>query len=293
MRGSIKGSAHTLIDRRYRRIQCKRIFQSVSWVVLDFFRTGRYAARVVELAKKLKFSTIIIAAIAGLVGFGVFLFIGALIASFAAEPLHVSPMEGGRGVFAMLIGMLVGVIGFVGAVWLVLRRRGVRGVRVAVGGIAAFILIIVSAASAVGIWYSMQPHVLNRNGPEPLLRVEVRAPENVAPDIFAEITAELTTDRNGADVVLEKAAETDRLTRHGYVPLYYRTSHRLLAVKFPAGGARLYNLRLPANPMPKKYHAWSEWQKPDFVDEPGSTGPKRAGTGPDIEVRYHVETADD
>jgi hypothetical protein len=261
--------------------------------VLDFFRSGRYRASVVEPAKKLKFSTILVAAIAGLVGFGVFLFIGALIASFAAAPLHISTMEGARGYFAILIGMLAGVVGFVGAVWLVLRRRGVRGVRVAVGGIAALALIIVSAASAVGIWYSMQPHVLNRNGPEPLLRVEVRAPENVAPDIFAEVTAELTTDRNGADVVLEKAAETDRLTRHGYVPLYYRTSHRFLAVKFPAGGARLYNLRLPANPMPKKYHSWSEWQKPDFVDEPGSTGPKRAGTGPDIEVRYHVETADD
>lgn len=247
----------------------------------------------VEAAKKLKFSAILIAAAAGLVGFGVVSFIGALIASFAAGPLHISTMEGARGYFAALAGMLAGVLGFVGAVWLVLRRRGMRGVRVALGGIAAFALIIVSAASAVGIWYSMQPHVLNRNGPEPLLRVDLRAPETVAPDIFANITAELTTDRNEADVVLEKATETDRLTRHGYVPLYYRTSHRLLAVKFPEGGARLYNLRLPANPMPKKYHAWSAWQKPDFVDEPGSTGPKRAGAGPDIEVRYHVETAED
>src|SRR5438477_11991254 len=120
-----------------------------------------------ELAKQLIFSTIIIAPIAGLVRFGVFPFFGALITSLTAQPLHVSPMEGGRGVFAMLIGMLVGVIGFVGAVWLVLRRCGVRGVRVAVGGVAAFILIIVSAASAVGIWYSRQRQVLNRNGAEP------------------------------------------------------------------------------------------------------------------------------
>jgi len=257
--------------------------------VLDFFPPGRYRVRVVEPAKKLKLSTILIAAIAGLVGFGVVFFIGALIASFAAVPLHISTMEGARGYFAALVGMIAGVLGFVGAAWLVLRRRGVRGVRVALGGIAAFALIIVSAASAVGIWYSMQPHVLNRNGPEPLLRLEIRAPQNIA--IFADATAELTTDRNAADVVLEKPDETE--TRRGYVPLYYRTSHRLLALKFPNGGARLYNLRLPANPMPKKYHAWSGWQKPDFVDEPGSTGPKRAGDGPDIEVRYHVETADD
>src|SRR5437868_14809920 len=97
MRGSIKGNAHTLIDRRYRRIQCKCIFQSVSWVVFDFFRTGRYAARVVEPAKELKFSTIIIAAIAGLVGFGVFLLLGGLIAGFAAGPLQISTLEGARG----------------------------------------------------------------------------------------------------------------------------------------------------------------------------------------------------
>ena len=243
----------------------------------------------VEPSKKLKFSTILVAAIAGLVGVAVFFFIGALISSFAAGPLHISTMEGARGYFAALVGIIAGVFGFIGAAWLVLRRRGVRGVRVAVGGIAALALIIVSAAAAVGIWYSMQPHVLNRNGPEPLLRLEIRAPQNVA--IFADATAELTTDRNTADVVLEKADET--ATRRGYVPLYYRTSHRLLALKFPNGGARLYNLRLPANPMPKKYHAWSAWQKPDFVVEPGSTGPKRAGDGPDIEVRYHVETSDD
>jgi hypothetical protein len=257
--------------------------------LLDFGPLRRYRTRVVEPAKKLRFSTILIAAAAGLLGFGVCLFIGALIASFVAAPLHISTMEGARGYFAMLIGILAGVVGFVGAVWLVLRRRGVRGVRVALGGIAAFALIIVSAASAVGIWYSMQPHVLNRNGPEPLLRLEMRAPQNIA--IFADATAELTTDRDKADVILEKPDET--ATRRGYVQLYYRTSHRLLALKFPNGGARLYNLHLPANPMPKKYHAWSEWQKPDFVDEPGSTGPKRAGGGPDIEVRYHVETADD
>ena len=288
MRGSVNLTARVVIDRR-RRIHSEVSLRRVILLVLDFFSPGRYRAGVIEPARKLKVSTIFIAAIAGLVGLGVFFFIGALIASFAAGPLHISTMEGARGYFAALVGMIAGVFGFIGAAWLVLRRRGVRGVKVVLGGIAAFALIIVSAASAVGIWYSMQPHVLNRNGPEPLLRLEIRAPENIA--IFADATAELTTDRNTADVILEKPDET--ATRRGYVALYYRTSHRLLALRFPNGGARLYNLRLPANPMPKKYHVWSAWQKPDFVDEPWSTGPKRAGDGPDIEVRYHVETSDD
>jgi len=249
-----------------------------------------YHSGVVEPANKLRFSAILVAAVAGLVGFGVFAFLGAALASLlAAGPLHISSREGGAGYFAISVGMLSGVLGFVGTVWLVLRRCGVGGVKVVLGGIAAFAVIIVSAASAVGIWYSMQPHVLNLNGPEPILRIELHAPANIA--IFADATAELTTDRNSADAVLEKPDEA--ATRRGYVPLYYRTSHRLLAVKFPNGGARLYNIRLPANPMPKKYHEWSTWYKPDFVDEPGSTGPKRADGSPDIEVRYHVETADD
>src|SRR5882757_2934626 len=62
----------------------------VSFVMLDFFRPGRYRAGVIEAANKLRFSTILIAAAAGLLGFGVVFFIGALIASFAAGALHIS-----------------------------------------------------------------------------------------------------------------------------------------------------------------------------------------------------------
>ena len=245
-----------------------------------------------EESGRLTFATTLIAAVAGLVGFALFVFVGGMIASLLAGPMHIPVMEGARGYFAITIGMFAGVVGFVGAVWFILRRRGIRGSRAALGGVMAFAIIILSATSAVGIWYTMQPHALNLNGPEPILRLEVRSPENLSPELFGSLTGEMTTDRNGADVVLDKASETERLIRRGYVPLYYRTSHRLLALKFAEGGARLFNLRLPANPMPKKYHAWSEWQKPDFVDEPGSTGPKKAGDGSDIEIRYRVETAE-
>ena len=166
------------VDRRYSRIQRKHLSKCLL-LVLDFFRPGRYRAGVIEAANKLRFSTILIAAAAGLLGFGVVFLIGALIASFAAGALHISTMEGARGYFAALAGMLAGVVGFVAAVWLVLRRRGVRGAKVALGGVAAFGLIIVSAASAVGIWYSMQLHVLNRNGPQPLLRLGMHATDNL------------------------------------------------------------------------------------------------------------------
>ena len=111
----------------------------------------------IEPARELKLSTIFIAAIAGLVGLGVFFFIGALIASFAAGPLHISTMEGARGYFAALVGMIAGVIGFIGAAWLVLRRRGVRGVRVALGGIAAFALRPASREDPQNTVWSLPP----------------------------------------------------------------------------------------------------------------------------------------
>src|SRR5262245_42684085 len=122
------------------------------------------AFHMVEPANKLRFLAILVAAVAGLVGFAVFAFLGAALASLlAAGPLHISSREGEAGYFAIAIGLLSGVLGFVITVWLVLRRGGVRGVKVLVGAIAAFAVVIVSAASVVGVWYSMQPHVLNLN----------------------------------------------------------------------------------------------------------------------------------
>jgi hypothetical protein len=258
-----------------------------------FGRAAANLARMAEEVKRLTFATILLAAIGGLAGFALLLFIGGVLASIAAGPLHISPMEGASGYFAVAIGLTAGVLGFIGAVWFVLRRRGIRGGGIVLGGVMEFAIIIFSAASAVGIWYAMQPHALNLNGPEPLLRVELRAPENFSPDAFGDISGELSTDRNGADLVLDKPDVATPLIRHGYVPLYFRTSHRLLELKLADGSMRLFNVRLPANPMPKKYHVWTEWQKPDFIDQPGSSAPNKASGALDIEVRYRVEVAGD
>ena len=236
--------------------------------------------------------TILVGAIALLIGFFVFAFIGASVAGvLAAGPLHISAMEGGRGYFAIGIGLLTGIVGSLATLFLALWWRGLRGVKILIGGIASAVSIFVVAAAAVGGWYSLQPHVANPNGPEPILWVEVRAPPNISAESVGALTAELNTDRNSADVVLRAADSGDQLVRSGYVPLYYRTSRRLMVLKLPESSARLYNLHIASNPMSKKYRDWSTWQKPDFVDEPGSSGPKRAGDGADFEIRYRVETA--
>jgi hypothetical protein len=139
-----------------------------------------------EQKNTLTFSTIVIAAFAGLAGFALLFFIGGAVASLLAGPLHISLMEGAQGYFAIAVGMIAGLVGFIGALWFVLRRRGIRGGKIAIGGAMALGIIILSTASAVGIWYAMQPRALNVNGPEPILRLEVRAPEGQAADVLRQ-----------------------------------------------------------------------------------------------------------
>ena len=240
---------------------------------------------------KLTVPTVLIVAIAAVAGFALFGFAGATLAGIAAAPVfHISTMEGAQGYFAVAIGLLLGVAGAVALIWLAARWRGLRGLNIVLSGVAALATVFALAAAAVGAWYAVQPHILNQNGPEPILRLEVRAPAGMS---VVDLTGELNTDRNGADVVLDPAADAGGQTRTGYVPLYYRTSQRLIVLKAPDGRARLYNLRLPANPTrAAKYTEWSAWQKPDFIDEPGSSGPRRVDSfARDIEIRYHIEPA--
>jgi hypothetical protein len=51
-------------------------------------------------------------------------------------------------------------------------------------------------ASGFGIWYAAQPHVLNINGPTPLLEFEVKPRDGESVQSLANVEAELDTDRN-------------------------------------------------------------------------------------------------
>lgn len=240
--------------------------------------------------KRIGIGVTILAGIIGLAGCIAFALIGGFVTMAVGSSLHLSTAEGAQGYLAVAVSGLAGVIGFFVSSLLFLRARGLGAAQLVIGTTSAAGLVLIVAAAAVGIWYSMQPHVLNPNGPEPLLRLELRVPPAVATASLNDCTAELSTDRNSADVIFDPP-EAGASTRRGYVPLYYRTSRRLLVLKLPDRSARLYNLRLPARPLSAKYSNWSEWQRPDFVDQPGSSGPVRASAAADIELRYRVETA--
>src|SRR5205814_1087808 len=91
------------------------------------------------------------------------------------------------------------------------------------------------AASGFGIWYAAQPHVLNINGPTPLLEFEVKPSTGQSIESLAKVEPELDTPLNRMPMpgYWHTDAPENSGVRAGYVELYFRTSKRLFVVKYP------------------------------------------------------------
>lgn len=89
------------------------------------FRAARHSnGGVKERPNSLELLAVSIGAGGALPGFGLFCLLGPLVGSAPAVPLHISAMEGGPGYFALSFGVLSGLLGFAGGIWLTLRWRG-------------------------------------------------------------------------------------------------------------------------------------------------------------------------
>jgi len=241
--------------------------------------------------KKLSVSTILFGILAGIIGIAAGLFLGFALGAALAATFHVSTFEGGAGYFAAAIALLVTCIVAPGLILLTLYWRGTRGLYLFVGLVAVCISLVVIAASGFGIWYAGQPHVLNINGPTPLLEFEVRPPGGQSVQGLAEVEPELNTDRNAMPGYWHTDAPQDSSVRAGYVELYFRTSQRLLVLKFPGQEDKIFRLKLPANPMRAKYRTWSDWQNPDFVAKAGQQ-PSRPTGRSEYQIRYKMDYQD-
>jgi hypothetical protein len=238
--------------------------------------------------RKLSVSVILFGILAGIVGLAAGLFLGFLLGGALAAAFHVSTFEGGAGYFAAATALLVAVIVTPGSIILALYWRGIRGAFLFVGLIAVCLSIVAIAASGFGIWYAVQPHVLNINGPTPLLEFEVKPPADQSVESLAEVQPELDTDRNAMPGYWHTDAPQNQAVRAGYVELYFRTSRRLFVLKFPGNADRIFRLKLPANPMRAKYRAWSDWQNPDFVTK-GGEQPSRFSGAKEYQIRYKMD----
>ncbi len=251
---------------------------------------GKFAltAPVQPATKKLSVSGILFGILAGVIGIAAGLFLGFALGAALAAAFHVSSFEGGAGYFAAAIALLVTCMVAPGLVLLTLYWRGTRGIYLFLGLIAVCLSLVLIAVSGFGIWYAGQPHVLNINGPTPLLEFEVKPPAGQSVESLANVEPELDTDRNTMPGYWHTDPPQNPAVRAGYVELYFRTSQRFFVLKFPGDTDRLFRLKLPANPMREKYRAWSDWQNPDFVAK-GREQPSRFSGGNEYQIRYKMD----
>jgi hypothetical protein len=241
--------------------------------------------------KKFSFGAIVFGILAGVIGIGAGLFLGFALGAALAAAFHVSTFEGGAGYFAAAIALIVTCIVAPGLIILTLYWRGIRGLWLFLGLITVCLSLGVIAVSGIGIWYAGQPHILNINGPTPLLEFEVKPPAGQSVASLAEVQPELNTDRNAMPGYWHTEPPPNPGVRAGYVELYFRTSQRLFVLKFSGQRDRIFRLKLPANPMRAKYRAWSDWQNPDFVAKPGEQ-PSRFSGGDEYQIRYKMDYQD-
>jgi hypothetical protein len=254
--------------------------------------TGEFALIIPVKAaiNKLSVSAILLGILGGIIGLGAGLFLGFALGAALAAAFHVSTFEGEARYFAALIAILVTLIVTPVSILLTLYWRGIRGLWLFVGLVTVCMSLAAITASGFGIWYAAQPHVLNINGPTPVLEFEVKPPTGESIESLAKVEPELDTPLNRMPMPgywHTHPAENPNV-RAGYVELYFRTSNRLFVLKFPRGKDRIFRLHLPADPMKTKYRAWSEWQNPDFVAKAGEQ-PTRGSGGNDYQIRYKLD----
>jgi hypothetical protein len=254
---------------------------------------GEFALSILVKAaiNKLSFSAIPFGIVGGIIGIGAGLFLGFALGSALAAAFHVSTFEGEAGYFAVAIALIVTLIVTPVSILLALYWRGVRSIWLFIGLLIVCVSIAAIGASGFGIWFAAQPHVLNINGPTPLLEFEVKLPAGQSLDSLHEVEPELDTDRNAMPGYWHTDSTENPNVRAGYVELYFRTSKRLFVLKFPGHEDRIFQLHLPANPMKPKYRAWSEWQNPNFVAKAGEQ-PTRPSGGSDYQIRYKLDYQD-
>ena len=241
--------------------------------------------------KKPSVSAILLGIVGGIIGIASGLFLGFALGAALAAALHVPSREGEAAYFTVAIALIVTSIVTPVSILVTLYWRGVRSIWLFIGLVMVCFSIAAIGASGLGIWYAAQPHVLNLNGPTPLLEFEVKPPAGQSLETLADVELQLDTDRNSMPGYWHTEAPVNPAVRAGYVELYFRTSQRLFVLKFPGRQNRIFKLQLPANPMKAKYRGWSEWQNPDFVAKAGEQ-PSPFSGGSDYQIHYKLNYQD-
>lgn len=238
--------------------------------------------------------TYILAFLAAIVGATAGFFLTAALGSVLAPMLGVSSFEGAAGYFAVFVlGPVGGLAGLILGLWLVFRYKGGHRTFSAIAGRSAIVVVAIVVVAAAGVQLRLATLENFANGPAPQLEFEIRLPANAG------------ISRQGLDFEMQAGSQRsggllrDPWLRHdgdrpvlvGFVPLYTRTSQRMLVMSRPGEPKLLFSIRLSATPTPSD--SFGDWQRVDFIDDmKQESSPRRPGNAENFEIRYRVPKSD-
>jgi MFS family permease len=237
--------------------------------------------------------SIVLALIAGVVGAGLGFAAGAALGSVLAAALSISSFEGGAGYFAALIGLLGGLIGFILCSALTLRyqggHRGFRAIALRIVGLIG----LVCAIAAIGIAIRLAT-VEHFSGANPQLQFEIRLPDKASAPDRRKIDFEMQAGSQRSGGFLNDdwlRHDGERAVLRGFVPLYTRTSQRMLIVRLPDTHKLLFSIKLASTPRAAK--TYGGWQRVDFLDDgKADSQPRKPNSSENYEIRYYVPESD-
>ncbi|MDT3687549.1 MAG: hypothetical protein RO009_21185 [Pseudorhodoplanes sp.] len=233
----------------------------------------------------------ILALLAGVIGAVAGFFLGVGIGSLLVPVFNISSFEGGAGYFVVFIGLLVGLLGLIVGIVLVLRYKGGHRKLGALAGRGALVLGAIAAIVVIGIQIRLAT-MENFSGGNinPQMHFEIRLPAGMAEPQRRQIDFEMQagSQRSGGQLKDDwLRRDGDRPVLSGFVPLYTRTSQRILVVTLPGQPKLLFSIGLSATP--KSSDQFGAWQRVNFVDDgkPDSQ-PRRPNEAENFEIRFHV-----
>jgi MFS family permease len=234
---------------------------------------------------------VLIAMFAGLAGGALSGVAASFLTVWICQMLGVSNRDGGIGYFGLFMGILAGMVGTVVTIILTLRWRGQSGASVVAQTPMAVAGIIALGALGLWLYYNSKDHPVVDGAP-PVLDFELQAPANASLPDPKSIQVRLQAGEKGRDDGWWDEQQTEtvegRPVLTGHMQLYLRTSQRLIVFQFPGGVDQLFQLRLPASPLGRKYQKWSAWQPADFVFTPESRIGQRVPAENAYRMRYLV-----
>jgi hypothetical protein len=235
--------------------------------------------------------TYILALLAGVAGAAAGFFLGVGLGGLLVPVLGISSFEGGSGYFAVAIGLLGGLIGLIICIVVTLRYKG--GYRTGPGILGRTILVLGGLAALVFVGIQVRLATLENfsgGNTNPQMQFEIRLPAGMGAPDRRKIDFEMQagSQRSGGflkDEWIRK--DGDRLVLNALVPLYTRTSSRILVVSLPGQPKLLFSIGLAATP--KVSDTFGAWQKVTYIDDgkPDSQ-PRHPNDAENFEIRYHV-----